>query len=66
MPKRRFCRTERGNMPAKTIRTGILGKVDLRLAQQGQEFFGIADGKVVVQGDDSDDVWRRASLRRSV
>src|ERR1700742_1392521 len=46
-------------MPAKTIRTAALGKIDLRLAQQGQEFFGIADGKVVVQGDDADDVWRR-------
>lgn len=46
-------------MPAKTIRTGTLGKVDLRLAQQGHEFFGIADGKIMVQGGEADDVWRR-------
>ena len=46
-------------MPAKTIRTGTLGKVDLRLAQEGQEFFGISDGKIIVQGGDADDVWRR-------
>lgn len=46
-------------MAAKTIRTGTIGKVGLRLAQQGGEFFGLADGKIVVQGSDADDVWRR-------
>jgi hypothetical protein len=33
--------------------------VGLRLAKQGSEFFGLADGKVIVQGVDADDVWRR-------
>jgi hypothetical protein len=46
-------------MTAKTIRTGMLGKVSLRLAHQGDEFFGLADGKIIVRGSEADDVWRR-------
>jgi hypothetical protein len=46
-------------MSAKTIRTAKLGNTDLRLAQQGDEFYGLADGKVIVQGTDADDTWRR-------
>ncbi len=44
---------------AETVRTAKLGKTELRLAQKGGRFFGLADGKICVEGDDADDVWRR-------
>lgn len=44
--------------PARTIRTEKVGKVEVRLAQQGATFHGLADGKPVVTGTDADKVWR--------
>lgn len=44
---------------AETIRTGKLGKKELRLVKKDGRFFGLADGVVCVDGDDGDDVWRR-------
>src|SRR3954462_13349825 len=43
----------------ETIRTGKLGKRDLRLVRKDGRFFGMADGKVCAEGDSADDVWRR-------
>lgn len=43
---------------ARTIREGNLGKRKLRLAEQDGRFFGLADGKICVQGDDPDQVWQ--------
>jgi len=43
----------------ETIRTGKLGKRELRLVRKGSSFIGIADGKRCVEGDDADDVWRK-------
>lgn len=43
----------------KTIRTGKLGKRDLRLVKKGGRYFGLADGKHCVEGDNEDEVWRR-------
>lgn len=45
--------------PAKTLKTGKLGIHDLRLAQQGKLYFGLADGKIRTEGEDADDVWQR-------
>lgn len=44
---------------AETIRTGKLGKKELRLVKMNGRFFGLADGKVCVEGDNADDVWRQ-------
>ncbi|MDB5541248.1 MAG: hypothetical protein JWQ89_2975 [Devosia sp.] len=44
---------------AETIRSGKLGKLDLRLVRKDGQFFGLADGKVCLAGADADDVWRR-------
>lgn len=44
---------------AETIRTGKLGKKELRLVVKSDAFFGLADGVVCTEGDDADDVWRR-------
>ena len=44
---------------AETVRSGRLGKVELRLARKDGRYFGLADGKIVVEGEDADDVWRR-------
>lgn len=43
----------------ETIRTGKLGKRDLRLVRKDGRFFGMADGKLCAEGDSADDVWRR-------
>lgn len=43
---------------AKTIRQGNLGKRALRLAEKDGKFYGLADGKVCVEGTDADRVWR--------
>ncbi|QKV17357.1 hypothetical protein [Oricola thermophila] len=45
--------------PPKTIRNGTLGKRELRLVEKDGTYFGLADGKICVEGDDADDVWRR-------
>jgi hypothetical protein len=44
---------------AETIRTGKLGKKDLRLVRKDGRFFGLADGKVCAEGESVDDVWQR-------
>lgn len=44
---------------AETIRTGKLGKKELRLVKKDGSFFGLADGKICAEGDDADDVWQR-------
>lgn len=44
---------------AETIRSGTLGKKALRLVKKDGRFFGLADGKVCVEGDGADDVWRQ-------
>lgn len=43
----------------RTIRSGKLGKIELRLVKKGGSFFGMADGKQCADGTDPDDVWRR-------
>jgi hypothetical protein len=44
---------------AETIRTGRMGKKELRLVRKDGRFFGLADGKVCVEGEKADDVWRQ-------
>ena len=44
---------------AETIRSGTLGKKALRLVRKDGRFFGLADGKVCVEGDSAEDVWRQ-------
>lgn len=44
--------------PPKTIRTTSIGKRELRLVQKGSDYFGLADGKILVQGHDPDEVWK--------
>jgi hypothetical protein len=44
---------------AVKIRGAMLGKTELRLSQQDGRFYGLIDGKIVVNGDSADDVWRR-------
>ena len=46
-----------GATKARTIKTGATGKMSLRLVQQGGRIFGLADGKIIVEGIDADDVW---------
>ncbi|PWI52068.1 hypothetical protein B5K03_21510 [Rhizobium phaseoli] len=41
-----------------TLRTGYLGKIELRLVKRGDSHFGLADGKVITEGNDADDVWQ--------
>jgi len=43
----------------ETVRRGQLGNTELRLARRDQHFFGMADGSVLTEGDNADDVWRR-------
>lgn len=43
---------------ARTIRESRLGKHELRLAEKDGRFFGLADGKVCVEGVDPDQVWQ--------
>jgi hypothetical protein len=44
---------------AKTIRTGTLGKRVLRLVSKDGRYFGLADGKVCVEGEDPERVWHQ-------
>ena len=44
---------------AETVRTGKLGKADLRLVRKNGRLFGLADGKVCVEGENADEVWQR-------
>lgn len=44
---------------ARTIRQRNLGKRALRLVEKDSKFFGLADGKVCVEGDDADRVWQQ-------
>jgi hypothetical protein len=44
---------------AEMIRTSKLGKRDLRLARKDGRLFGLADGKVCVEGENADEVWQR-------
>lgn len=44
---------------AETIRTGKLGKKELRLVKMNGRFFGLADGVRCAEGDNADDVWRQ-------
>src|SRR5262249_43515104 len=44
---------------AETVRTGKLGKRELRLVRKDARFFGLVDGKVCAEGESADDVWRR-------
>lgn len=44
---------------AETIRTGKLGKKELRLVRMNGRFFGLADGARCTEGDDADEVWRQ-------
>lgn len=44
---------------AKTLRSTMLGDINLRLVQKELQFYGLANGKIIVEGPSSDDVWRR-------
>ena len=44
---------------AKTIRQGKLGKHSLRLVEKDGKYFGLADGKILAEGDGADQVWRK-------
>lgn len=44
---------------AETVRKNNLGKIELRLVKSEGRFYGLADGKRLVEGDDADDIWRR-------
>jgi len=41
----------------RTIKSGTTGKIALRLVQKGTGLYGLADGKIIVEGVDADDVW---------
>lgn len=43
---------------AVTMRTLVVGRMELRLAQKGDRFYGLIDGKIEVEGDEPDEVWR--------
>jgi len=43
----------------KTIRQGNLGKRALRLVEKDGKVYGLADGKVCVEGTDADRVWQQ-------
>ena len=40
----------------QTIREARLGKTELRLVKRDAAFFGLANGKIVAEGEDADDV----------
>ncbi|KUM25649.1 hypothetical protein AU467_25375 [Mesorhizobium loti] len=40
------------------MRTLAVGKVELRLVQKGDQFYGLVNGKIEVKGDEPDEVWR--------
>lgn len=44
---------------AETIRTGKLGKMDLRLVKMHGRFFGLADGVKCAEGENADTVWQQ-------
>lgn len=44
---------------AMTIRSAKQGKHELRLAQQGEVFHGLADGKIMASGNDAETVWQQ-------
>lgn len=44
---------------AETIRSGKLGKKELRLVRMNGRFFGLADGVRCAEGDNADEVWRQ-------
>lgn len=44
---------------AVTIKRGQLGKTLLALVESNGRFYGKADGQVILDGEDADDVWRR-------
>ena len=44
---------------AITIRNGKLGDKKLRLVRKGNQFYGLANGKICTDGSDADDVWQR-------
>ena len=44
---------------AETIRRGQLGKTVLALVKSEGRFYGMADGKQILNGDDAEEVWRR-------
>ena len=44
------------NVP-QTIRTGQLGKRQLRLVRKEARFYGLSDGKICAEGDNADRVW---------
>lgn len=43
---------------AETIRSGQLGKKDLRLVRMNGRYFGLVDGVRCTEGENADDVWR--------
>lgn len=43
----------------QTIRKAKLGKIELRLVRSGDQVVGMADGKMIFQGRDEDEVWNR-------
>lgn len=44
---------------AETVRTGKLGKRNLRLVRKDGRFFGLSDGAICAEGENADDVWRQ-------
>lgn len=48
---------------ARTIRTMKQGKRDLRLVEQDARFYGLADGKICIEGTNKDTVWHGLSSR---
>jgi len=44
---------------AETVRRGQLGKLSLALVRSEGRFYGMADGKQILNGEDADEVWRR-------
>lgn len=44
---------------AEIIRTGKLGKKELRLVKMNSRFFGLVDGVRCTEGENADDVWRQ-------
>lgn len=44
---------------AEIIRTGKLGKKELRLVKMNGRFFGLVDGARCTEGENADDVWRQ-------
>ena len=44
---------------AVTIRYGNLGEKKLRLVRKGNQFYGLANGKICTEGSDADDVWQK-------